>query len=80
MGGMARDKYRHIDIYKKIGRNIKKQRKTLGISQEELAFRLHSARNYVGCVERGEKLPSLSFLLDTAEVLGCDIKFLFDFE
>lgn len=77
---MARDKTIHNDIYKQIGFNIKKQRKILGISQEELAFRLQSARNYIGCIERGEKQPSLPFLLDIADILNCNVKDLFDFD
>ena len=80
MGGMARDKNKYQDIYKQIGFNIKKQRKILGISQEELAFRLQSARNYIGCIERGEKQPSLPFLLDIADILNCNVKNLFDFD
>jgi len=77
---MARDKNKYQDIYKQIGFNIKKQRKILGISQEELAFRLQSARNYIGCIERGEKQPSLPFLLDIADILNCNVKNLFDFD
>ncbi|MBR1776770.1 helix-turn-helix transcriptional regulator [bacterium] len=46
-------------------------------SQEELAFRIDSARNYIGCIERGEKIPSVTILLDIANVLHCDIKDLF---
>jgi transcriptional regulator with XRE-family HTH domain len=75
---MARDKNKHTAVYKTLGANIRKQRKLMNISQEELAFRLHSARNYLGCIERGEKQPSLSFLLDIAEIFGCDIRDLFN--
>ncbi len=74
---MARDKTIHNDIYKHIGSNIRKQRKLIDISQEELAFRLQSARNYIGCIERGEKQPSLPFLLDIADVLDIEVYKLF---
>jgi transcriptional regulator with XRE-family HTH domain len=74
---MARDKNKYQNIYKQIGLNIKNQRKIIGISQEELAFRLQSARNYIGCIERGEKQPSLSFLLDIAEFLNIEVYKLF---
>ena len=77
---MARDKTIHNDIYKHIGSNIRKQRKLIDISQEELAFRLQSARNYIGCIERGEKQPSLPFLLEIAGILDCKMKELFDFD
>lgn len=76
---MARDKQKYIDYYKSIGSNIRKYRKIAGISQEELAFRLQSARNYIGCIERGEKQPSLPFLFDIAEILQCKIKDIFKF-
>ena len=71
---MSKDKYRHIEIYKTIGQNIKKYRTKLGLSQEELAFRISSARNYIGCIERAEKLPSLNIILDIATELKIDIK------
>lgn len=74
---MTRDKNRHQDIYKLIGLNIRKQRKIIGISQEELAFRLQSARNYIGCIERGEKQPSLPFLIDIADILNIEVYKLF---
>ena len=56
-----------------LSENIKNLRKTKGISQEELAFSLSSARNYIGCIERGEKSPSLDFMLDISNVLGCNL-------
>ena len=77
IGGMARDKNKYQDVYKQIGLNIKKQRKIIDISQEELAFRLHSARNYIGCIERGEKQPSLPFLLNIADTLDIEVYKLF---
>lgn len=74
---MTRDKTVHNDMYKQIGLNIKKQRNLIDISQEELAFRLQSARNYLGCIERGEKQPSLPFLLDIADALDIEVYKLF---
>ena len=74
---MSKDKNRHIDKYKILGKNIKKYRKQLGLSQEELAFRISSARNYIGCIERAEKLPSLNTVFDIASELQVDIKDLF---
>ena len=63
---MSKDKNRHLEKYKILGDNIKKYRKQQGLSQEELAFRISSARNYIGCIERAEKLPSLNTILDIA--------------
>lgn len=74
---MKRDKSKHTKSYKLIGNNIRNRRKKMKFSQEELAFRIDSARNYIGCIERGEKIPSVTILLDIANVLHCDIKDLF---
>lgn len=71
---MSKDKNRHFDRYKLLGNNIRKYRTQQRLSQEELAFRISSARNYVGCIERAEKLPSLNTVLDIADVLQVDIK------
>ena len=71
---MSKDKNRHLEKYKNIGANIKKYRKQLKLSQEELAFRISTARNYIGCIERAEKLPSLNIIFDIAKELQIDIK------
>ena len=41
-------------LLKKLGDNIRKLRQAKK-SQEELAFKINSARNFVGCIERAEK-------------------------
>ena len=71
---MKKDNRRHLDSYKKIGNNVRNQRIANGLSQEELAFQISSARNYIGCIERGEKFPSIAVLLDIAKVLNCQLK------
>lgn len=38
-----------------VGNNIKKYRKKLGISQEELAEKAGLHRTYIGSIERGER-------------------------
>lgn len=64
---MKKDKSRHINSYKILGNNIRKFRNIKNLSQEELAFRVSTARNYIGCIERGEKYPSLAIVLDIAK-------------
>ncbi|MBQ9149359.1 helix-turn-helix transcriptional regulator [bacterium] len=54
-----------------LGQNIRHIRETKKLSQEELGFRIKSARNYIGCIERGEKSPSLDVLFDIAHALNC---------
>ena len=80
---MSKEKKRnlkHINLYKNLGKNIRKYRKNKGLSQEELAFCILSTRNYIGCVERAEKCPSLGFLFDVAEALNVEIQDLFELE
>ena len=60
-------------IFQEIGKNIKKLREEKGLTQEELAFLIDSARNYVGCIERGEKHPSIKTLYKIATALDTKI-------
>ena len=71
---MKRDLQKYKNSYKIIGDKNQKRRKSIKISQEELAFRVNSARNYVGCIERAEKVPSITILLDIAAALGCKLE------
>ena len=74
---MSKDKNRHRERYILLGANIRKYRKKLKLSQEELAFRISSARNYVGCIERAEKMPSLNTIFDIVDELSVKITDLF---
>jgi len=74
---MDKDKSRHLETYKLLGKNIRSRRKKMKISQEELAFRVSSARNYIGCIERAEKVPSIAIILDIAIALECTVIDLF---
>ena len=77
IGGMKRDNSRNIKSYKILGSNIRYQREIKNLSQEELAFRISSTRNYIGCIERGEKFPSIAIVLDIKDALGCKVEDLF---
>ncbi|WP_082782336.1 helix-turn-helix domain-containing protein [Acetobacter senegalensis] len=46
-------------IQKKFGNGVRKRRKLLGMSQEELADACDLDRTYIGGVERGERNVSL---------------------
>ena len=56
-----------------IGNNIREARKAKNLSQEELAFKINSARNFIGCIERGEKAPTVYVLYKIAAVLNVPI-------
>ncbi len=51
------------------GRNVRRARLRLGISQEELAHRSGLHRTYVGGVERGERNISLLNIVKLARAL-----------
>lgn len=62
---------------KKLGKNIAKQRKIRGITQQELADKLETARAYIGHIEQGIKSPSLETIEKIALALKVQIKDLF---
>lgn len=73
-------KYKRNDIaIKKFGSNLKKIRKNLGISQEELAFRTELELSQIGRIERGVINTSISNVFLIADALEILPKDLFDF-
>lgn len=52
-----------------IGRNIKKYRIEKKLRQEDLAEKTNLSVNYIGMVERGEKLPSLETFISILNAL-----------
>ena len=53
-----------------IGRNIRFYRTEQRASQEKLAERTGLSPNYIGMIERGEKIPSVKSLLKISAELG----------
>lgn len=64
-------------IQKWFGTGVRRHRKVLGISQEELAFRAGLHRTYIGGIERGERNPTLSSIEKIARALGIKLQVLF---
>ena len=62
IGGVSMD-------LKTIGKNIRKYRVMKKLRQEDLAERADLSVNYVGAIERGEKIPALETLLTIINVL-----------
>lgn len=56
--------------YRSIGENIRKYRKARKMTQESLAERAGLSVNYIGSIERGEKLPSLETFIEIVDQLG----------
>lgn len=53
-------------ITRSFGEAVRRHRELLGLSQEELATRSRSHRNYIGGVERGERNPTLTKIVAIA--------------
>lgn len=54
-----------------LGDNIRLRRIKMGISQEELAFKVGIDRSYLGGIERGERNISILTLVKLAIGLNC---------
>ena len=52
------------------GRKVRRFRKTFGFTQEGLAAAADLDRSYIGGIERGERNPSLTVILQLASALG----------
>ncbi|MBO5164186.1 MAG: helix-turn-helix transcriptional regulator [Ruminococcus sp.] len=65
---------------KTIGKNIRKYRLEINMKQEKLAELTNLSPNYIGMLERADKIPSLTTLINianalnvTADMLLCDV-------
>lgn len=66
--------------YESIGKNIRKYRVERKLKQDELAEKAGLSSNYIGMIERGEKIPSLEALINilnsldvSADMVLCDV-------
>ena len=53
-----------------VGLNIKKFREKNNLRQEDLAEKIGMTANYIGLVERGERIPALPTFVDILNALG----------
>lgn len=59
-----------LDWREIVGRNVRRQRQALGITQEQLALDADLDLTYVGGIERGKRNPSVIVLARLADRLG----------
>lgn len=62
---------------KQLGKRIQKRRKLVGLTQEELGYKVGISRAYMGYIEQGRNTPSLEIIEKVAKVLKVQIKDLF---
>ena len=61
------------EILRELGKRIRAQRKSLGLTQEELALAADVDRSYYGSVERGERNITFTMLCRLCLALRCDV-------
>lgn len=69
-----------MNICKKFGLNIKKYRKKLDLTQEELAEKTNLHRTYISSLERGRRSISLNNIEKIAKALNMKEYELFKFD
>ncbi len=73
MGDSVRMNRKFNTLQNTLGRNVRRLRRELNLSQEELAFQAEIDRTYVSQIERGIINPSLLVLWKVANVLAVDV-------
>lgn len=67
----------HSDIKQRFGKAVRRRRRELDLSQEELAERAELHRTYVSDIERGDRNPSLENVEKLAKALNLKVSELF---
>jgi transcriptional regulator with XRE-family HTH domain len=67
------------DIQELLGKRIRGLRNKAGLTIAQLAEKANLSDNFIGCIERGERSPTLKTLEKVASALGVEIADLFVF-
>jgi len=67
-----------VNIKQRFGKAIRRRRRELDLSQEELAERAELHRTYISDIERGDRNPSLENIEKLAKALDISIASLFE--
>ncbi len=63
----------NLDFYRNLGSKIKKRRKAIGLTQQQLADKANISLNFMGKIEVAFSKPSLDTLIDLAEALETSV-------
>lgn len=69
-----------VFVYKNIGKNIRKYRTQIGMSQEKLSELLDANSKFIGHVERFERCISLKKLIQISKIFDIPLKNLVETE
>jgi len=71
------NKKSELDINQRFGKVIRRRRREMDLSQEDLAERAQLHRTYISSIERGQRNPSLENIEKLAKALNISISALF---
>ncbi len=71
---------KNAKLPKVLGKKIQKRRKSLKLTQEELAEKIRISRAYMGYIEQGRYVPSVEVIEKLARALRVSISELFTFK
>lgn len=63
-----------------VGAKIRERRQIAKLTQAQLAEGIAKSSNYVGLIERGDRIPSLNTVLDISTTLGVSVQHFFAFD
>ena len=69
----ARASYEKTRLAYELGRKVRDLREAHGLSQRELAERMHTTQSVIARLEAGGSKPSISTLVRVAEALGVSV-------
>lgn len=62
-----------IEFNEQLGRRIRKRRKEVGLTMEDVSIKIGTTRNRVSSLELGRETPTLEKLYRVADALDCTI-------
>jgi transcriptional regulator with XRE-family HTH domain len=68
-----------MPIRKYFGEQVRRRRRALNLSQEELAHMAGINRSHMGQIERGTKSAGITTVASIANALNCTVAMLLDF-
>lgn len=71
---------KNAKLPKVLGKKIQKRRKSLKLTQEEIAEKIGISRAYMGYIEQGRYVPSVEVIEKLARALRVSISELFTFK